>query len=28
VSIRNANAAQRMKIRIGDPVRLIINMRD
>jgi S-adenosylmethionine hydrolase len=28
VSIRNASAAHRMKIRIGDPVRLIINMRD
>ncbi len=28
VSIRNANAAHRMKVRIGDPVRLIINMRD
>lgn len=28
ISIRNANAAQRMKIRIGDPIRLIINIRD
>ena len=28
VSIRNANASHRMKIRIGDPVRLIVNRPD
>jgi S-adenosyl-L-methionine hydrolase (adenosine-forming) len=28
VAIRNSNAAQRMKVRVGDPMRLVVNRRD
>jgi S-adenosylmethionine hydrolase len=28
IAIRNANAAQRMKVRIGDPMRVIVNRRE